>query len=439
MARSALVDPIPAASPSRPVTREPRRLIERFAPGAEIGESHDVLIHAPADLVFEVAEDFDLMSMPSIYWIFWLRARMLGAPIPHRDDLAGLVAETSKMGWGELARRPGRELVMGASVQPWLAEPVFEPVPPERFLTHRDADHVKIVWTLEAEPLGPDLTRFRTETRVVPTDEAAARRFRRYWRVAGTGIVLIRLLALPAIRREAERRARESPPEDAGATTRSPGKPALVERFLPDFAWIVVRETRVDAPPDLTYEAVTDTNLLDPLVRALFAVRELRGRFARRLRGKGVPRTPASVTVRDLLRPETGMMRLAETPGEELVVGSVGRFWERDYGHRTVPAEAFASFAEPGYAKLVMDIQVHTDGEGGSLLRYEARTATTDDDARRRFRRYWRVIRPGVWFVMGRAIALIRREAERRQRHRAAVIPRRASRTRTPSPHGPAA
>lgn len=67
---------------------------------------------------------------------------------------------------------------------------------------------MKIAWTLEAEPLEPALTLFRTETRVLATDEGARRKVRRYWRLAGRGIVLIRWLLLAALRREAERRYR---------------------------------------------------------------------------------------------------------------------------------------------------------------------------------------------------------------------------------------
>jgi hypothetical protein len=42
----------------------------------------------------------------------------------------------------------------------------------------------------------------------VATDAEARRKFRNYWRKFGRGIVLIRWLVLPAIRREAERRYR---------------------------------------------------------------------------------------------------------------------------------------------------------------------------------------------------------------------------------------
>jgi hypothetical protein len=95
---------------------------------------------------------------------------------------------------------------MGAVTRPWEANVRFTAVAPEQFLAFSEPDQVKIVWTLEAEPESPDVTLFRTETRALATDDEARRKFRRYWRMFGPGIVLIRLLLLPALRREAERR-----------------------------------------------------------------------------------------------------------------------------------------------------------------------------------------------------------------------------------------
>lgn len=191
------------------IALERGRLIERFLARPDIKERHEILIRAPADVVFDLAERFDLQSIPLVRAIFWMRARLLRGAHPARDLFAkGLVAETLALGWGELARRPRRELVMGAATQPWKADVTFTPIPPAAFAAYRDPDRVKIVWTLEAEPLGPSLTRFRTETRVLATDDGARQKFRRYWRVFGVGIVLIRWLLLPALRRTAERRAR---------------------------------------------------------------------------------------------------------------------------------------------------------------------------------------------------------------------------------------
>jgi hypothetical protein len=182
------------------------RLIERFMPEADVRELHEVRVRAPAELVFGVAETFDVQSLRPVRALFWLRAKLLGADVGPARWPRGLVAETRTLGWVELALEPGRQRVMGAVTRPWKANVRFTAVAPEQFLAFSEPDLVKIVWTLEAVPVSPEVTLFRTETRVLATDEGARRKFRRYWRVFGAGIVLIRLLLLPALRREAERR-----------------------------------------------------------------------------------------------------------------------------------------------------------------------------------------------------------------------------------------
>jgi hypothetical protein len=183
------------------------RLVERFMPQADITECHEVLVRAPVALVFDVARNLDMQSIPLVHAIFWLRAKLLRATEPPVRP-RGLVAETTALGWVILAERPGREVVVGSATQPWKGDVVFRPVAPDRFVAFAEPDMVKIVWTLEAEPLGPTLTRFRTETRVLATDAAARAQFRRYWRWAGWGVVLIRRLMLWALRRAAEREPR---------------------------------------------------------------------------------------------------------------------------------------------------------------------------------------------------------------------------------------
>ena len=70
------------------------RLIDRFLPQADVRERHETLVRAPADVVFDVAWNFDLWSIPLVRAIFWLRATFLGAAKPPRDLFSrGLVAE----------------------------------------------------------------------------------------------------------------------------------------------------------------------------------------------------------------------------------------------------------------------------------------------------------------------------------------------------------
>jgi hypothetical protein len=186
----------------------------------------------------------------------------------------------------------------------------------------------------------------------------------------------------------------------------------LIDRYLPIYDVTQVCETRIHASPDEAYHAIAEADLRDPVISALFALRELPMRLTRRLRGEPPPVPPTRITFGSITREGPGWVVLAEEPGSELVIGSVGRFWQKDYGGRPVSAEEFASFAEPGFAKLAIGFSVRPDGLGGTVLKYEARTATTDATAYRHFHRYWRLIRPGVALVMRSALHRIKLEAE---------------------------
>jgi hypothetical protein len=185
-------------------------LIDQFIADADVGESHEILIHAPADVVFDVARNFDLLSIPLVHAIFRLREIVFRVKTTPRLEPRSIVDETMAMGWRLLAERPGRELVMGAVTQPWLGDVKFRGLSPDEFVAFAEPDFVKIAWTLEAEPCGAAVSLFRTQTRVLATDPRARRRFRLYWLFAGTFIVLIRRLGNRAIRREAENRVSRS-------------------------------------------------------------------------------------------------------------------------------------------------------------------------------------------------------------------------------------
>lgn len=180
--------------------------LDRFIPQPDVRERFETTIRAPAGIVMDVAANFDMQSLPVVRAIFRLRERLTGAAPSGRRAPQGVLAETSSLGWGLLAEQPARFVVCGAACQPWLADVKFTAIAPKRFAAYAEPDQVKIGWTLEAEALRPAITRFAQETRVVATDAVARVKFRRYWRWARFGIVTIRLLMLPAVRREAERR-----------------------------------------------------------------------------------------------------------------------------------------------------------------------------------------------------------------------------------------
>ena len=71
----------------------------------------------------------------------------------------------------------------------------------------------------------------------------------------------------------------------------------------------------------------------------------------------------------------------------------------------------FAGFDEPGWGKIAANFTVTPYGRR-TLLTYECRTATTDSVARRRFRRYWWVVRPFVAHIMRATLRRIKTDAE---------------------------
>jgi hypothetical protein len=182
-------------------------VLDQFIPDPQIREHHEILIHAPARLVFDTATTLDIAAIPLIRALFRTRAFLLGAKSEKARPLP-LIAGMESIGWRCLERDSLR-YAAGAVCQPWNADVVFSPVPPERFASYKEPDHVKIAWCIQAEPVSDTVTRCSTETRAAGTDPAAAKKFRSYWRIFGLGIILIRKILLRELRRAAESAARE--------------------------------------------------------------------------------------------------------------------------------------------------------------------------------------------------------------------------------------
>jgi hypothetical protein len=182
-------------------------LLARFMPVYDVVDRHHIHVAAPADVTFAAACEQDLMAPPVVRAIFTAREIVLGALPDTAAHPRGLLALTRSIGWGVLAEVPGREVVMGAVTQPWEANVVFRPLPPDEFVAFNEPDYVKIVWTLRADAIGANASIFRTETRAVATDGAARTKFRRYWSFLSLGIILIRWASLKPLQADAERRA----------------------------------------------------------------------------------------------------------------------------------------------------------------------------------------------------------------------------------------
>ena len=77
-----------------------------------------------------------------------------------------------------------------------------------------------------------------------------------------------------------------------------------------------------------------------------------------------------------------------ERPRDEIALGLVGKFWRPVIPFAKVSRDEFCDFSEPGYAKTVYSLSVRKHDDRRTLLSGVMRTATTDDQARKWFRRY---------------------------------------------------
>jgi hypothetical protein len=172
-------------------------LLDRFMPDYEVVDRHQVRVAAPVEITIATASEMDLRQSAIIRGIFKSRQLILrGTPAEPWQGRKSFVAQAKAGGWGVLADVPGRETIMGAVTQPWVANVVFRALPPDDFAAFREPGYVKIVWTMRADPISPTESVFRTETRAATTDPVARWKFRRYWAIFSPGIVLIRHVSL---------------------------------------------------------------------------------------------------------------------------------------------------------------------------------------------------------------------------------------------------
>jgi hypothetical protein len=174
-------------------------------------ERHAMQIAAAPEVVWSALHAVsagDLRLTRLLMSIRALPARLPGARRPPAGLPAdrGFIEAFMEAGFRELRVDPPWTLVAGNAGQPWRLRggESADVVDLDGFRAFARAGFVLTATSFELEALG-DGTRLSTETRVQPTDAAAARAFRPYWWAIRAGSGLIRHDMLHAVRRRAGR------------------------------------------------------------------------------------------------------------------------------------------------------------------------------------------------------------------------------------------
>jgi hypothetical protein len=193
----------------------------------------------------------------------------------------------------------------------------------------------------------------------------------------------------------------------------------IIDEQLPVYDVVLAEHLVVDADPVTTLAAARELDFLTVRTPVLVAAMWMRG-LPDRLRHRAQP-SPARLTLAGGVG-LPGWLSLGEREGSEVAFGAVGKFWQSNIEWRDVAQADFADFSEPGWGKIACNFTVRPYGGDRTLLTYECRTATTDLAGRRKFARYWWVIRPFVAHIMRATLATIAGNAARSRAERSVGV-----------------
>jgi hypothetical protein len=189
----------------------------------------------------------------------------------------------------------------------------------------------------------------------------------------------------------------------------------LVDELMPWWERRILKAQPVHASAERTYSAIRHVDFFrSPIIAVPNRFRVEIDRLIRHADHHAVPQ-PRAFRFAQLLEDEGGFHLLAEEKGHEVVLGFIGRWWERGYGRVDWTADEFMTFARPGYAKGTWGFTVLPYGASSCILVTDVRVSCTDDEARRKFHRYWALVGRFVTAMGPPVLRLIRDEAERSQ------------------------
>jgi hypothetical protein len=185
----------------------------------------------------------------------------------------------------------------------------------------------------------------------------------------------------------------------------------LLDQLIPTYDVASWHTIWVAADPARVYEAARHADFGRPWpVRLLMGLRTGPAWLAAVLRGRSVP--GGSTAGRRSVRP-VAFTVMAEAPGEEFVLGIMGRFWTPTGGLVQASAAQLRLPPPAGLAQGFWNFRVEPS-EVGTALSTETRVRCGDPATRRSFARYWRIIRPGSALIRRSVLRHIRQQAEQR-------------------------
>jgi hypothetical protein len=193
--------------------------LDRLIPQPRLAEVTHVDLAAPPTQVWARVRHAALGHTPATRALFALRTLIdrgrNTARAPAAVAIDDMRSSADRPGFQVLVDDAPREVAVGAIGQVWrLRIPFVHVDGAEAFRRFSMPSYVKVAWAIRLIPLDDASTRLELEVRVAATDDAAWRKFNRYFRFIGPASRFIRRSLLRALAREFGR------PGGVGAGTR---------------------------------------------------------------------------------------------------------------------------------------------------------------------------------------------------------------------------
>jgi hypothetical protein len=210
----------------------PDTLLDEVLPEFDVGEVHSLWVPASPEAAYEAVKAVSGREVRLFGPL--MRLRTFGRSGRVFDPEAPLLEEMLKVGFVRLGERAGEELVVGAVGRFW--SPFGnKPRAVDDFAAFAEPGYAKAALNFVVRPAGGG-SRITTETRIVGTDAASTRKFRRYWLLIRVGSGAIRRSWLKAIRRrlaaDAVQERRHDPVHEPGDDRRTDVGPEAGDREI---------------------------------------------------------------------------------------------------------------------------------------------------------------------------------------------------------------
>ena len=178
-----------------------------------------------------------------------------------------------------------------------------------------------------------------------------------------------------------------------------------LDPFFPEYQVFERYEVVAHAPAETAFSAAAALKLEDSsLVRAIFSTREM-------FLGSRPDDNALRLGLIEKAK-QWGWGVLKVMPGQEMLFGAVTQPWVARPVFKSLSPEEFIGFMTPGYVKIAWTLRVDPLDQATSILSTETRAFATDQQARKKFRRYWSMVMPGTVLIRRLALCQAKKQAE---------------------------